>query len=236
MPAVHTVARLPRTVRIVGRAVLTVGFVTHAAVPLVCTLMRVPRPVVHAPNALSHAQAWSVGRDWKLFVATPPWETLLRHKVFCCDRNGPALGKLCHDTRGPLSQPKLLVPAPNPVATQNFYRDAGQKISVATKKASVVTQTTSMPGNSVATWRSLSRHRARKHCRVHTLRCHAHVPACTPRPGRAPGLRTISRHRTRETLSRQNFLYRDKGPKMGSSPLCSSCTSSFFFFFPFNTP
>ena len=75
-------------------------------------------------------------------IATPPLQTLSRHKIFCHDRNGSALGKHCLDTRGPLSRPKYPVPAPNPFATQNFCHDAGQKIIVATEKASVATQTT----------------------------------------------------------------------------------------------
>ena len=34
------------------------------------------------------------------------------------DRNNPPLGKLCRDTKRPLSRPKHPSPAPNPVATQ----------------------------------------------------------------------------------------------------------------------
>ena len=41
----------------------------------------------------------------------------------------------------PLSRPKHLVPAPNPVVTQIFYYYAGLKISVAIEKTSVATKT-----------------------------------------------------------------------------------------------
>ena len=76
-----------------------------------------------ARSTLSRVQAWSMSRDRKLFVATPPLQTLSRHKIFCRDRKGLALGKLCCDTRGALSGSKHPVPAPNPVTTLNFCRD-----------------------------------------------------------------------------------------------------------------
>ena len=60
----------------------------------------------------------------KHHVATPPLKTLLRHKFFCRDRNVPPLGKLCRDTRRPLSRPKPGT-APNPIATLDFCRDTG---------------------------------------------------------------------------------------------------------------
>ena len=94
-----------------------------AALPLVRALMLVPNPIVRVPNPLSRVQAWSVGRDRKLFVSTPPLQTLSRHKILYRDRNSPALGKLCRDTRGPLSRPKHPIPNPNPMVTLNFYRN-----------------------------------------------------------------------------------------------------------------
>ena len=68
-------------------------------------------------------------------------QTLSQHKIFCGNRNGPALGKLCRDTRGSLSRPKHPIPALNPITTQNFCRDTGLKIFVATENTSIATQT-----------------------------------------------------------------------------------------------
>ena len=116
-----------RAVYVVVRTMCAVGSVVCATLLLVRGLMRPPRLVMRPPSTLSGYQAWSVGRDRKLFVPTPPLQTLSRHKIFCHDRNGPALGKLYRDTRGPLSLPK------HPIVTQNFYRDTGPKISVATQ-------------------------------------------------------------------------------------------------------
>ena len=62
-----------------------------------------------------------------------------QHKVFCRDKNGPALGKLYRDTRGPFSRHKHLVPASYPVMTKNFYRDEEPKIFIATEKAFIAT-------------------------------------------------------------------------------------------------
>ena len=125
----------------------------------------------------------------KLFVATPPRQTLSRHKIFCHDINGSALGKLCRDTRRPLSRPNTLS------QPQTLSR---HKISVATwgQKSLSRPKPLSMPGNPVATRRSLSRHRARKlyrkhalSCREHALRCRSRAClSCAPRPSCArPG-------------------------------------------------
>ena len=119
------------------RVVLAVSSIACAVLPLVL----VPRLVVYVPNSLSCVQDWSVGRDRILSITTPPLQTLSRHKIFCRDKNGSTLGKLCRDTRGPLSRPKHPFPAPNPVVTQNFYRDVGPKIYISIEKASVATQT-----------------------------------------------------------------------------------------------
>ena len=60
----------------------------------------------------------------KHHVATPPLKTLSRHKFFYRDRNVPPLGKLCCDTRRPLSRPKPGTTS-NPIATLDFCRDTG---------------------------------------------------------------------------------------------------------------
>ena len=141
-----------------------------------------------------------MGYNRKLSVATPPLQTLSRHKIFCRNRNGPALGKLCRDTRGPLSRPKHLVPALNLVVTQNFCCNTGPKYLSRQRKPLSRPKPLNMLRNPVATRRSMSRHKARKLCRAHTLRCLAHVLVAharllrEPRPGCAPGLRTLSRH------------------------------------------
>ena len=65
---------------------------------------------------------------------------------------------------------------------------------------------------------------------------HAQAGSCAWLKNPVATLKTLSLHRARETLPRHKFLCRDREPKMGSSPLWSSCTSNFPFFFPFNTP
>ena len=110
-------------------------------------------------------------------------------RVFCLERDSYPWEKPCHDTRRPLSRPKHSGPLPNPAMTQNFCRDTRLK-----KKALSLPKPPSMPGNNVATQRPLSQHKARKLCRVR-------IPAgrtCLsrePKSGRAPDLRTQSRHR-----------------------------------------
>ena len=111
----------------IARVVPTVGSVTHTAPPLVRTLMHVPRLVMRAPNALSHAQAWFVGLDWKLFVATPPLQTLSRHKIFYRDRNGPVLGKLCRVTQGDPCRNPSTSPSPAPYCDIKFMSRCGAK-------------------------------------------------------------------------------------------------------------
>ena len=59
-------------------------------------------------------------------IATPPLETLSRHKVLCRDKNVPPMGKLCRDTRRPLSLPKPGL-ALSLVATLNFCCNLGRK-------------------------------------------------------------------------------------------------------------
>ena len=82
----------------------------------------------------------------------------------------------------------------------------------------------SMPVNNVATRRSLSRPKARKRCRARMLRSRGHVPivhAClssAPRPGHVHGLRTLSQHGRPYQDTRLEKPYRDRGPKIGSSP------------------
>ena len=135
-PVVHAVVRLSR-----GRCAHGI-FVAHSVPPLMRALIYVPRPVVclrPAPNRVCRPALWVVTE--KHPIATPPWKTLSRHKIFYRDRNVPPLGKLCCNTRRPLSLPKL-GPAPNPVATLNFYHDTGSTIFVVTGKVSVATQTT----------------------------------------------------------------------------------------------
>ena len=99
-----------------------------------------------------------MGRDKKLSIATPPLQTLSRHKIFCLDRNGLALEKLYFETRGPMFRSKHPVPAPHSVATQNLYRNTGQKSLSRQKKPLSQPKPPSMPKNPVATRRSLSRH------------------------------------------------------------------------------
>ena len=94
---------LSRAVCDVAHAVRAIGSIPCVAPPLVCALMRVLSPVVRTPSVVLREQAWSVGCDRKLYVVTPPLQTLLQHKIFCRDRNSLALGKLCCDTKGPLS-------------------------------------------------------------------------------------------------------------------------------------
>ena len=140
-----------------------------------------------------------MGRDRKLSVATPPLETLSRHKVFCRDRKGPTLVKLCHDIRGPVSRPKHLVLAPNPVATKNLCRESRPKISFLTEKTSVATQPLSMLGNLVVTRRSLLQHRDRKLCRASQPSVHV----CCACPDRVVCLALEPCHNTEDLVATQ---------------------------------
>ena len=150
-------------------------------------------------------------------VTTQPLETLSRHKVFC------------RSTKVTLVATQAPSPSPKPCRDTKFMLRRGAK-------------NLCRDPNRPACLGTLSQHMARKLCRACALLYRVRVPAAhsclsrVPRPGRAPGLKTLSRHKARETLSRHNFLYRDRGPKMGNNPLWSSCTSSFPFFFSFNTP
>ena len=83
-------------------------------------------------------------------------QPLSRHKIFCRDRNGLALGKLCHDIRDPcrdtntLSQPQTLSQHKIYVAT------LGQKSLSRQRKPMLRPKPPSMPGNPIVTRRSLS--------------------------------------------------------------------------------
>ena len=122
-------------------------------------------------------------------VATPLLEFLLRHKVFCRDRNVPPLGKLYRDIRRPLWRPKPGL-APNPVSTLNFCHDTRPK-NLCREKEGLCHNP-----NYLAYLGTVSRHK--DPCRdtdpEGSVTC---VPAalaclsCKPRPGRAPGLRTL---------------------------------------------
>ena len=111
LPCSHSRACHARTMLMVARAMRAGCSITRTAPSLVIALMRVPRLVVLAPSTLSQHH---------------PWKTLSRHKIFYPDQNVPPLGKLCRDTRRPLSRPKP-GPAPNPVTTLNFCRDTWPK-------------------------------------------------------------------------------------------------------------
>ena len=122
-------------------------------------------------------------------VATPPLEFLLRHKVFCHDRNVPPLVKLCRDIRRPLSQPK---PSPdsNPVSRLNFCHDTRPK-NLCREKEGLCHNP-----NYLAYLRTVSRHEdpCRDTEQEGSVTC---VPtalaclSCKPKPGRAPSLRTL---------------------------------------------
>ena len=96
----------------------------RAAPSLVCALMHVPRPrTLGLCRERMPGLGVAIGNS---LLQHLPWKPC-RDKIFYRDRNGPALGKLCRDTRGPLSRPKHPVPAPNPITTLNFCRDTGTK-------------------------------------------------------------------------------------------------------------
>ena len=137
-----------------------------------------------------------------LWVATG--NSLSQHHPWkpCRDKNGPALGKLCLNTRGPLSRPKYLVPALNLVATLNFCRDTGPKNPCHDREGLC------RDPNHPASLGTMLRHRdpchdtepesfvARVHCTIERAHCTV-ARICllsTPRSGRAPGLRTMSRN------------------------------------------
>ena len=141
-----------------------------------------------ASKALSRALPPPWVATEKHYVATPPLEFISRHNVFYRDRNVLPLGKLCHDIRRPLSRPKP-GPAPNPIVTLNSCHDTGPK-SLCRDREGLC----SNPNHPVCMG-TRSRHRARKLCRA----CIS--AACAPKSGCAPDLRTLSRHRARETLS-----------------------------------
>ena len=137
----------------------------------------------------------------------------------------------CRDTWGPLSRPKHPVPAPNPVATQNFCRDTGPKISVATEKASVSTQTAQYP------WEP---------CRDTGRPCHDIEPgssiarasqqrahACRASPGRVVHLASEPYRDTEGpvTTHGQGNPVATENPKWAVAFFGPSYTSSFFFFF-----
>ena len=113
-----------------------------------------------------------------------------------------------------------------PVVTQNLCHDIGLKISIATKKAFVATQ-------------------PRDPCRDTGLEkpCCVNVSTARarrlrlPSPGCVPGLKALSRHGRpchdtglEKPCRDRNFSVATKDPKW------AVCTSSFPFFFPFNTP
>ena len=124
--------------------------------PLVCALVRVPRPVAH--------EGLVYGLRKKGSITTPSLETLSRHKVFCHDRNSPPLGKLCHDTRRPLLRPKP-GPAPKPCRDTEFLsQHRAKKSLLRQRKPLLPPKPPSKPGNHVATHSSKALLGAR--CRV----------------------------------------------------------------------
>ena len=160
-----------------------------------------------------------MGRNRKLSVTTPPLQTLLPHKIFCHDRNGPALGKLCHDIRGPLSQPKHPIPALNPVVTQNLCHDTGQK-NLCRKRESLYRNP-----NRPACLGTLSRHGDPYRDTGPKGSVARACLSSAPRPGRALGLRTLSRHgrpccdiRLEEPCHDINFSVATEDPKWSVAP------------------
>ena len=88
-------------------------------------------------------------------------KSLLQHHPWkpCRNKNGPTLGKLDCDIKGPSLRPKHPALAPNLVTTQNFYHDVRIKISVVTQPARHAWEPYRDTEILVATRRSLSRHR-----------------------------------------------------------------------------
>ena len=145
-------------------------------------------------------------------------------------------GDPCRDLNT-LSQPQTLSQHKISVVTR------GQKSLSRQRNPLSQTKPSSMPRNPIATQRSLSQHRARKLCRVlialsrarpnstHMFVVRAQAGSCAWPENPIATRKTMSRHKARETLSQHKFLCRNRGPKMGSSPLWSSYTSSFPFSF-----
>ena len=173
--------------------------VAHTAPRLVSALMHVPKPVVCAPSILSRVQAYPLGRDRK----TPCHNT--------------TLGKPCSNTKSYVAT-GMSHPWENSVATQGdpcrnlslalpqtLSRHRADKSLARQRRSLLQPKPPSMFRNNVATRRSLSRHKSRKLC----------PGSCAWPENHVATRKTTSRHKA-------NILYRDRDPKMGSSPFWSS--------------
>ena len=168
-----------------------------------------------AQHPVVHAGLLYGSRQKNTLLQHHPWKTLSRHKIFYRDKNVPPLGKLYRDTRRPLSSPSLASPKPC-CDTEFLSRHKADKSLLRQRRPLSRPKPPNMPRNSVATRRSLSQHRARKLCRVRMLSCLARIPTarasqlCSLRSGRAPGLRTISRHGKPRATQGQHSMSRQR--------------------------